>query len=199
MPIVEQGQMSTEVEQAEKIAAILGDIAERSRKLVEDFIAKQVDLNPAAAVTSGVNGKQLLGGSFVELLTRLMSNPQELVQAQFQLWQNYVRLWHTTTRRMMGAEVDPVIVPDRGDRRFKDAAWNENALFDFIKQSYLLSSKYFLQVASQKDGLNDKTQQKLEFYTRQFVEMMAPSNFVVTNPEVCASPSRPAARTCSAA
>ena len=184
MPIVEQGQMSTEVEQAEKIAAILGDIAERSRKLVEDFIAKQVDLNPAAAVTSGVNGKQLLGGSFVEMLTRLMSHPQELVQAQFQLWQNYVRLWHTTTQRMMGAEVEPVIVPDRGDRRFKDAAWNENALFDFIKQSYLLSSKYFLQVASQKDGLNDKTQQKLEFYTRQFVEMMAPSNFVATNPEV---------------
>ena len=85
---------------------------------------------------------------------------------------------------MLGADVEPVIVPDRADRRFKDAAWDDNALFDFIKQSYLLSSKYLLQVASQKDGLNDKTQQKLEFYTRQFVEMMAPSNFVATNPEV---------------
>ena len=85
---------------------------------------------------------------------------------------------------MLGVDAEPVIVPDRGDRRFKDAAWDDNALFDFIKQSYLLSSKYFLQVASQKDGLNDKTQQKLEFYTRQFVEMMAPSNFVATNPEV---------------
>ena len=85
---------------------------------------------------------------------------------------------------MLGVEVEPVIVPDRGDRRFKDAAWDDNALFDFIKQSYLLSSKYILQVAGQKDGLNDKTQQKLEFYTRQFVDMMAPSNFVATNPEV---------------
>ena len=90
MPIVEQGQMSTEVEQAEKIAAILGDIAERSRKLVEDFVARQVDLDPAAAVTSGVNGKQLLGGSFLEMLTRLMAIRQELVQAQFELWQDYV-------------------------------------------------------------------------------------------------------------
>ena len=69
-----------------------------------------------------------------------------------------IRLWQTTTQRMLGVDVEPVIVPDRGDRRFKDAAWNDNALFDFIKQSYLLSSKYFLQVASQKDGLNDKTQ-----------------------------------------
>ena len=117
-------QGETRAEQVEQVIAILGDIAERSRKLVEDFIARQADLDPAAAVTSGVNGKQLLGGSFVELLTRLMSNPQELVQAQFQLWQNYVRLWHTTTQRMLGAEVEPVIVPDHGDRRFKDAAWN---------------------------------------------------------------------------
>ena len=48
---------------------------------------------------------------------------------------------------MFGVDGEPVIVPDRGDRRFKDAAWNENALFDFIKQSYLLTSKYFVEVA----------------------------------------------------
>ena len=118
------------------------------------------------------------------MLTRLMSHPHEMMQAQFGLWQDSMRLWQSTTQRMMGADVEPVIVADRGDRRFKDAAWDDNALFDFIKQSYLLSSKYFLQVASQKDGLNDKTQRKLEFYTRQFVEMMAPSNFLATNPEV---------------
>ena len=106
------------------------------------------------------------------------------MQAQFGLWQDYVRLWQATDPAHARRRVEPVIVPERGDRRFKDAAWDDNALFDFIKQSYLLSAKYFLQVAGQKDGLNDKTQQKLEFYTRQFVEMMAPSNFLATNPEV---------------
>ena len=50
-----------------------------------------------------------------------------------------MRLWQSTTQRMLGGDAEPVIEPDRGDRRFKDAAWNENALFDFIKQSYLLS------------------------------------------------------------
>src|SRR3954453_4828339 len=178
----EQQQPGTAAEQPERVAAILGDIAERSRKLVEGFLARQQDLETAAAAP-GTDGARL-GGTFVGMLARLMTNPHELVQAQFQLWQDYARLWCTTTRRMLGAEVAPVIVPDRGDRRFKDAAWDENALFDFIKQSYLLSSKHLMQVASRKGGISDKTQQKLEFYTRQFIEMMAPSNFVVTNPEV---------------
>ena len=178
----EQQEARAQEEQAQQVGEILGEIAERSRKIVEDFLARQ-QLDGAMAGPTGLDGSKL-GGTFVEMLTRMMSQPHELVQAQFGLWQDYVRLWQSTTQRMLGAEVEPVIVPDRADRRFKDAAWNENALFDFIKQSYLLSAKYLLQVTSQKDGLQDKTQQKLEFYTRQFVDMLAPSNFVVTNPEV---------------
>ena len=179
--MAQQQEAAMAADQSEQIAAILGDIAERSRKLVEDFLARQQDLG---AEPSSLNGHAPLGGAFVDMLTRLMSQPQELIKAQFDLWQDYVRLWQNTTQRMLGASVEPVIVPDRGDRRFKDPAWNDNALFDFIKQSYLLSSKYILQVAGPSNGVNDKTQQKLEFYTRQFVEMMAPSNFVATNPEV---------------
>ena len=183
MSRAEQQRAQVGPEQSEQVALILGDIAERSRKLVEDFVARQGDPNGAVTTANGFDSTKL-GGTFVELLTRLMSQPHELVQAQFQLWQDYARLWQATTRKMMGVEVEPVIAPERADRRFKDAAWEENALFDFIKQSYLLSSKYMTQVASGKDGVNDKTQQKLEFYTRQFVDMLAPSNFVATNPEV---------------
>ena len=179
--MAEQQQVAPEADQSDQVVAILGEIAERSRKLVEDFVARQSDLD---SVGDRMDGHSPLGGAFLEMLSRVMSQPQELAQAQFGLWQDHVRLWHSTTQRMLGVDVDPVIVPDRGDRRFKDAAWNDNALFDFIKQSYLLTSRYFLETAKQKDGLNDKTQQKLEFYTRQFVEMMAPSNFVATNPEV---------------
>ena len=165
----------------EQLVGILADIAERSRKVVEDFVARQSDLGE---VRDQLGSHSPLGGTFIEMLTRVISHPRELVQAQFDLWQDHVRLWQSTTHRMLGVDSQPVIVPDRSDRRFRDAAWNDNLLFDFIKQSYLLSSKYILQVAAHKEGLNDKTQQKLEFYTRQFVEMMAPSNFVATNPEV---------------
>ena len=176
-------QLEAEVGTAssDQMVAIIGDIAERSRKLVSDFLARQQDLDGS---TLDLNRGSQINGTFVEILTRLMSQPQELMQAQFGLWQDHARLWQATTQRMLGLDVQPVIVADRSDRRFKDTAWDDNALFDFIKQSYLLSSKYLLQVASHKDGVNDKTQQKLAFYTRQFVEMTAPSNYLATNPEV---------------
>jgi polyhydroxyalkanoate synthase len=124
------------------------------------------------------------GEAFVELLKRWMSEPQGFVRAQFGLWQDYMRLWQNTTQRMLGQEVAPVILPDRSDRRFKDPAWNENPLFDFIKQSYLLSSRFLLDAASANGSVPDRQQQKVEFYTRQFVDALAPSNFVLTNPEV---------------
>ena len=128
--MIKQSEAEVGTVQADQVAAILGEIAERSRKLVKDFLARQQKLD---APTLGLNGGSPLGGTFVELLTRLMSQPQELMQAQFGLWQDHVRLWQATTQRMLGAEVEPVIVADRGDRRFKDAAWDDNALFDFIK------------------------------------------------------------------
>src|SRR5215207_6373592 len=168
--MAESCELEAGTEPSDQVVAILGDIADRSRKLIEDFVARQGGLDE---VRDQLDGHSSLGGAFVEMLGRVMSQPHELAQAQFGLWQDYVRLWRSITERMLGVDVDPVIVPDRGDRRFKDAAWDDNALFDFIKQSYLLSSKYLLQVAGQKDGLNDKTQRKLAFYTRQFVEMMA--------------------------
>jgi polyhydroxyalkanoate synthase len=86
---------------------------------------------------------------------------------------------------MMGRpDAAPVIAEDPRDRRFKDDAWRENEVFDFIKQSYLLSARFFQNVVGGVDGLDNKTAQKVDFYTRQFVDAMSPSNFLLTNPEV---------------
>ena len=93
-------------------------------------------------------------------------------------------LWQNTARRIMGMDADPVIDASATDRRFKDDAWKENEVFDFIKQSYLLSARFVQDVVKQVDGLDAKTAQKVDFYSRQFVDAMSPSNFLLTNPEV---------------
>jgi polyhydroxyalkanoate synthase len=85
---------------------------------------------------------------------------------------------------MMGISSDPVIDAGSGDRRFRDGAWKENEVFDFIKQSYLLSARFVQDVVQHVDGLDPKTAQKVDFYSRQFVDAMSPSNFLMTNPEV---------------
>jgi polyhydroxyalkanoate synthase subunit PhaC len=118
------------------------------------------------------------------MTARLIANPGHLVEAQLGFWRDYMSLWQNTTRRIMGMESEPVIDAPSTDRRFKDDAWKENEVFDFIKQSYLLSARYVQDVVKQVDGLDAKTAQKVDFYSRQFVDAMSPSNFLLTNPEV---------------
>ncbi|WP_135466946.1 PHA/PHB synthase family protein [Crenalkalicoccus roseus] len=159
------------------VTRTMAEVAERGQRIVNDFLKRQAeqgsDMDPLN-----------IGGAFLEMTTRLMSDPARLMQAQIGFWQDYLTLWQNTARRMMGAQVEPVIAEDPRDRRFKDEAWRENEVFDFIKQSYLLSARYFQNVVSGVDGLDPKTAQKVDFYTRQFVDAMSPSNFLLTNPEV---------------
>src|SRR6185369_9578135 len=160
-----------------ELARAMAGIAEQSQRLVADFVARnQERLNDPDPLN--------VGRAFYEMTTRLMADPTKLMQAQMSLWQDYMNLWQSTARRMMGQDAEPVIAPAKDDRRFKDAAWQDNQLFDFIKQSYLLTARWMRNTVDQVEGLDDKTAQKVDFYTRQFVDAMAPSNFVMTNPEV---------------
>jgi polyhydroxyalkanoate synthase len=126
-----------------------------------------------------------IGAAFFELTQRMMADPAKLVQAQMALWNDYLTLWqHTTQRMFCGGNAEPVIEPNADDRRFRNEAWSSNTLFDFIKQSYLLTARYIQGAVKETGGLDDHTGRKVDFYTRQFVDAMAPSNFVMTNPEV---------------
>ncbi len=163
---------------AEAIAAMTR-IAEKSQRLVADFLARQ----PTGART-GMADPLNIGGAFMEMTSRMLSDPAKLVEAQTALWRDYTDLWQRTAKRMMGEDVEPAVAPAPGDRRFKHEDWTENALFDFIKQSYLLSARWLQSSVREVEGLDEQTARKVDFYTRQFVDAMAPSNFVMTNPEV---------------
>ena len=162
-------------------AAVLGrgmaDIAERSQRLVGEWLQRMPKEEKGADPMN-------IGGAFMEMTAKLMNNPAHLMQAQMGLWRDYMSLWQNTAQRVMGMEAKPVIDSPPGDRRFKDAAWKDTEVFDFIKQSYLLSARYVQDVVTHVDGLDDKTAKKVDFYTRQFVDAMSPSNFLMTNPEV---------------
>ena len=162
-----------------EISKSMAAIAERSQKLVAEFLARQ---QPGSS--SGSLDPLNIGAAFMEMTHRMMADPAKLVQAQMTLWQDYMRLWQSTAQRMLGQEAEPVATPEQGDRRFKHPEWDENDLFDFVKQSYLLTARWMQSTVKNVEGLDEKTAQKVDFYTRQFVDAMAPSNFVMTNPEV---------------
>ncbi len=162
-----------------ELTRAMGKIAERSQKLVAEFMRRQAE-KPSMGMGDPFN----IGQAFLDMTARLMANPAQLVQAQLTLWQDYMTLWQNTTKRMLGQAAQPVISPTAEDRRFRDAAWDDSYVFDYIKQSYLLTARWMQGTVRQVEGLDDKTAKKIDFYTRQFVDAIAPSNFAVTNPEV---------------
>ncbi len=155
----------------------MADIAERSQRIVSEWLKRQSEEAPRPDPLN-------IASAFFEMTTRLMTNPARLMKAQLGFWQDYMTLWQHTSRRLLGMPSPPVIEPPANDRRFKYPAWQENEIFDFIKQSYLLSARYVQDVVRHVDGLKPETARKVDFYARQFIDAMSPSNFLLTNPEV---------------
>ncbi len=168
-------------EDMERLAAEIADIAERSQRLVSDFVDRTQDPSAAVEAASDAMG---IGQAFMDYASQLATNPVRLMEAQAALWSQYASLWQTTMQRLIGQEAAPVAEPAKGDRRFKDAEWSENVVFDYIKQSYLLASRWMTEQSEHTEGLDEHTAHKVGFYTRQFVDAMSPSNFVATNPQV---------------
>jgi polyhydroxyalkanoate synthase len=142
-----------------------------------DFLTRRPEL-------TGLGDPAGIGQAFLQLTAKIIADPMSIAQAQLELWADHMTLWRRTTERLF----DPTGKSDRRplatDRRFQHSAWTENILFDYIKQSYLIFAEAILSAVSRVNGLNPKTAHKVDFYTRQFVDAMSPSNFLATNPEV---------------
>lgn len=168
--------------QSDEVASKIASVMDHSHRMVNDFWAKQAKqltgsdfqfFDPFAA-----------GRAFMQLGAQMMANP-ERYEAIFQdmALQNY-NLMKNTIDRMGGKEVTPIINPEPGDKRFADPAWSENLVSDFIKQSYLITSKYMNTMVRDIDGIDPESKAKAKFYTRQFINSISPSNFASTNPQV---------------
>lgn len=162
-----------------EFAKNISKAAEQCQKAMQEFLARQArDIGDKPFDPFNVTG------AFAEWLMHFTHDPAKLWEKQLALWQDYLNLWQNAAQRAMGEEEKPYIEPDPKDRRFKDDAWQKNVVFDFIKQSYLLTARWMQLSVKDVSGIDPKIMQKIDFYTRQFVDAMSPSNFLMTNPEV---------------
>ncbi len=122
--------------------------------------------------------------AFEELGDAVYRNPTKVVADQIQLMQKQQALFQNTALKFLGKQAEPVIHPEKDDRRFKDSEWTENVMFDYIKQFYLLQSKSLTDMVGDADGLSDKSRQKVDYLVRQLVSALSPTNFASLNPEV---------------
>jgi polyhydroxyalkanoate synthase subunit PhaC len=120
---------------------------------------------------------------FAQVQQAWLKNPDKLMQACGELWTDHMRLWTSSMQRLFGHDPEPVAEAGRKDARFKDPAWSEG-VFDYMKQSYLITSNWTESLVEEAEGLDPDTKHKAAFFTKQIVNAIAPSNWVFSNPEL---------------
>lgn len=118
---------------------------------------------------------------FQDLFEKAASRPATLMEVQMSWWEQQLRIWQSLA---LEENSEPVIEDGKTDKRFTDESWQKEVFFNFIKQSYLLYSKTFFEMIESVEGLEPKVKERLVFFSRQAINSMSPSNFVLTNPEL---------------
>lgn len=115
---------------------------------------------------------------------RWVNDPQKIIEAQASITSDFLNLWSTTLKRIGGETVEPVIEPEKRDARFADPEWSSHPVFDFVKQAYLLTTRWAEGMVEQAEDLDPHTRNRARFYVKQIAGALSPSNFVATNPEL---------------
>src|SRR3982075_1779414 len=113
-----------------------------------------------------------------------LSDQERSAELQMKIGKAYLDLWGSAMRRFAGEAVPPAIAPSPRDKRFADPEWKSNQFFDFVMQLYLLTTQWAQDLLGDAEGLDAHTSKKAEFYVQQITNALAPTNFVLTNPEV---------------
>lgn len=155
------------IEQAGKAAAAWAEPREKGE--VQDQLA-----DPMADMVK----------TFSKLTEYWLSDPARALEAQTRLFSGYMNIWTNAIHRVKNSESDVATRPEPSDKRFDDPDWGRNAFFDFLKQTYLVTSRWAGELVEHAEGLDEHTRHKAGFYVKQISNAISPSNFILTNPEL---------------
>jgi len=124
-----------------------------------------------------------LGEVFESLTAGLQHESARWAEVQQRHLQTQMQLWQNLLGAKPGEAQEPLVSPEKGDRRFHGSEWQQLPFFDYLRQSYLLNAK-FVEEAIQASKLDSQTKRKAAFFARQYLDALSPSNYPGTNPEV---------------
>ena len=175
-----QAEMPTTASDPQEFAANMAASAELWQRITQVMASHRMQ----QPMTMGHSDPFSFAKSMLETASKITIDPVELAESQMGLVREHMNLWGTITNKLLGRTEEDYVAPSPKDRRFRDDAWKDSAPYDYIKQGYLLNARWLQDTVQNLKGLDAHTQHKLQFFTRQFIDAVAPSNFMFTNPEV---------------
>jgi polyhydroxyalkanoate synthase len=107
-------------------------------------------------------------------VTAPVIGPETLMQLQSE----YLSRWQQLLNEASGEGKGPSF----SDKRFSDPGWHDGGVFAWNAALYLLNAE-FLQKLAHAVQADPKTRERIQFATEQWVDMLSPANFLLTNPE----------------
>ncbi len=122
--------------------------------------------------------------AYTRYVQQCVKHPWMMTKQSVGVSKDYFRVMKQSVFQLLGKDVEPVIEPERGDMRFSHPDWSDNSWFNFVKQMYLVTGHAWLASIHSIPGLDEKARTRAEFFVRQLVNAMSPSNYLLTNPEL---------------
>jgi len=162
-----------------QFTAALMSAYERTKPIIEEYFKNN------RTTAQDINWDPMnISDAYQSFWEKIASDPDDFIEVQREYASNMMNLWQQSMRRLMGEESETVIETPRGDRRFKAPEWNESPAFDFLRQSYLLTSDWLSKSVQSAHGMDEHEKGKLAFATKLVSDALSPTNFAFTNPLV---------------
>lgn len=157
----------------QKNALMMGELFSQSHQMVTKSL-EPLNLDPLN-----------ISPAFTEATKIMVNDPQKLMQANYELWKEHIDLMQQATMSL--AQSAAAGTGETGnqpyDRRFRHEDWINNPVFDYIKKSYLITSKWMVRTMASIEGLSEADKNKIVFHSQLLADAFSPSNFFLTNPE----------------
>src|SRR6056297_1076036 len=171
-------------ENLDKMTENLARVEELSQRLVKALSAR----NPPNPELSGPS-QELFARAAASYWSEMLENPGKLYERQLEYWGESVRHFVEAQKHLVqGYAPEPGTLTDvddslKGDKRFANPLWETNPYFHFVKQQYALNARAIRDAVQEVDDLDPVEKRRLEYFSRQIIDMMSPTNFLGTNPD----------------
>ncbi|WP_299636875.1 class I poly(R)-hydroxyalkanoic acid synthase [uncultured Ruegeria sp.] len=173
-----EGQMpDVSEEHIERIKENMEKVEQLSKRLIEIMASKK----PHTPALDGPN-QELFARAATAYWTDAWQNPAKLLEQQIEFWGKSVLNFAEAQKALTSAE-DENELAKSGDKRFSNPLWEKNPYFRLIRQQYQTNAEAIAQAVSSVDDLAAKDKRRLQYFSQQIIDMMAPTNFLATNPD----------------
>lgn len=116
-------------------------------------------------------------------MSEMMNNPARILEHQVAFWGKSLTHYVEAQQKLAKGELLPPADDTPKDRRFDNPLWDTHPYFNYVKQQYLMTSDAVMTAVDDMEGLTDDDRKRVDYFSKQIVDMLAPTNFLATNPD----------------